>query len=292
MVSKISDTVVSADGTSSGVGTVSRLDPVARRLAAAGDQQSPSVLEWLEGQQERKVMRRRAAMCSIGGWLLMTTAAIVSSFVAVHMSNDVQEIMKGGFMDPGSGFLVTESGVPLAVIYLPWLLVVVAALLVIGGFISWIVEKIPGFSNTVSAIDWSAASDAVTRLLTIGCTYPEAFRTAAKVAHSKPSRIWLMQAAERVEHGGPDVAPSPRSSGDAAVLELLIDAAESEPHRQWKVAANHFLELARRRLVLLLQSTPMITTIISGLLVWIAISATLGWMWRAVAQLIGGLTYW
>ncbi len=256
-----------------------QLDPVAERLAAAGDQQSRSFLEWLEGQHQRKIMRRRAVFCTIGGWLLMTAAAIVSSLVAISMSQDIREILEGEL----------DQQVPMTVVYLPMLLVVISLFLVVGGLVGWIAEKIPGFSNTVSAIDWSATSDAVTRLLSIGCTYPEAFRTAAKVVRSRPSRKWLIQAADRVERGGPEVAPTPYSSGDAAVLELLIDAAQFEPQRQWKVAADHFLELARRRLVLLLQSMPMIATIISGLLIWIAISVTLGWMWRAVAQMIRGL---
>jgi hypothetical protein len=259
-----------------------RLDPVARRLASAGDQQSPSVLEWLEGQHERNVMRRRAMWCTTGGWALMSAAAIVSSTVAIVMSRDIRQ-------------LIHEIGVEVAgpptYLYLPVLLVIIAVVLVVGGLIGWLMERVPGFSQTVSAIDWSAASDAVTRLLSIGCTYPEAFRTAATVARSRVSRSWLMQAAERVERGGPEVAPSRSSNGDAAVLELLIEAAEHEPHRQWKIAADHFFRLARRRLVLLLQSIPMIATIISGLLIWLAISSTLGWMWRAVGQLIRGITY-
>ena len=260
--------------------TARQLDPVAQRLAAAGDQQSQSFIEWLDGQHQRRAMRRRATLCAIGGWLLMTAAAIVSSLVAISMSGDIRVLLEGEI----------ESGVPLTVVYLPMMLVLIALFLVVGGFFGWMAEKIPGFSKTISAIDWSATSDAVTRLLSIGCTYPEAFRTAAKIARSKPSRQWLTRAAERVERGGPEVVPTPYSSGDAAVLELLIDAAQFEPQRQWSVAADHFLELARRRLVLLLQSTPMISTIISGLLVWIAISATLGWMWRAVAEMIRGFS--
>jgi hypothetical protein len=69
----------------------------------------------------------------------------------------------------------------------------------------------------------------------------------------------------------------------------MIDAADVEPQRQWQVASDHFLELASRRLVLLLQSTPMIATIVSGLLIWISISTTLGWLWTAVAQMLQGL---
>lgn len=259
-----------------------KLDPVAERLVAAGEAQSAHVLEWLDGQHQRKLMRRRAVVCALGGWGLMTTAAIVSSLVALSMSNDMRQIVQGE--------LIPNMGVPRAVIVLPWLLVSIVVVLVVGGLIGWLWGRIPGFSRTESAIDWSAASDAVTRLLSVGCTFPEAFRTAAAVTRSNPSRNWLIRAAERVESGGPQVMPTGNSDRDAAVLESMIQLTGSEPHQQWEVAANHFFDVACRRLVVLLQSTPMLATIISGLLIWVAISATLGWMWRAVASLIQGLT--
>lgn len=258
------------------------LDPVAQRLASAGEDQSPGVLQWLEAEQQRRTMRRRATLCAASGWLLMTCAAIVSSFVALNISHDVREIFGEG--------IVPGREIPLTITYLPILLVVIAVFFVVGGIAGWVWGAIPGLSKTISAIDWSATSDAVTRLLSIGCTYPEAFRTAAKVVRGNARRTWLIRAAERVERGGPDVAFSPYAHGDAAMLELMIDASESEPQRQWKVASEHFLDLARERLMLLLQSTPMISTIISGLLVWVSISATLSWMWRSVAELLRGLT--
>lgn len=258
------------------------LDPVAQRLASAGEDQSPGILQWLEAQQQRRTMRRRATLCAASGWLLMTTAAIVSSFVALNISHDVRQIFDEG--------IVPGRGIPMTITLLPILLVVIAAFLLVGGIAGWFLGAIPGLSKTNSAIDWSATSDAVMRLLSIGCTYPEAFRTAAKIVRGKSRRTWLIRAAERVERGGPDVAFSPYLQGDAAMLELMIEASESEPQRQWKVAADHFLELARERLMLLLQSTPMISTIVSGLLIWVSISATLSWMWRSVAELLRGLT--
>jgi hypothetical protein len=257
-----------------------KLDPVATRLAAAGDEQAAGVLEWLDSQQQRDAMRKRATWCTVGGWLLMTTAAIVSSVVTIGMSGNVREAFE---------LMTPEPDLPLSVIIAPLLLGTIAVFFVVGGIVAWFAERIPVFSNTASAIDWSSASDAVTRLLSAGCTYPEAFRTAAQVSRCKPSRLWLTQAAARVERGGVNVVTSANTRGDAAVLEMMIDAADIEPQRQWQVAADHFLDLARRRLVLLLQSTPMIATIISGLLIWISISTTLGWLWRAVAEMIQGL---
>ena len=216
-----------------------RLDPVARRIAAAGDAQAPNVLQWLDSQHQRNGMRRRAILCAAAGWTLMCVAAVISSAVAIIMSHDIGKILdeigiNGGLSSPR---------------VLPWLLVAAAVFLVVGGLIAWTAGRFPGCSQTVSAIDWSSASDAVTRLLAIGCPYPEAFRTAATVARGRGSRRWLLDAADRVENGGPDVVPSRASSGDVAVLELLIEAARSEPQHQWGVAADHFFDVARRRLV-------------------------------------------
>ena len=74
---------------------------------------------------------------------------------------------------------------------------------------------------------------------------------------------------------------------DAAMLELLVDAGDGEPAEQWKIASDHFLGVARRRMALLLGSVPILATVVAGIIVWVAISATLGWMWLAVAELIG-----
>ena len=93
-----------------------------------------------------------------------------------------------------------------------------------------------------------------------------------------------------MERGGPEVPLRSPSRGDAAVLESLVGVPTQEPQRQWQVAAEHFLEVATGRLMLLLQSMPIVSTIIAGLLIWIAIASTLGWMWRAVANMISGLT--
>ncbi len=254
-----------------------QLDPVAQRLAAGGHDHASSVLDWLEGQQQRDAMNRQATWCSAGGWLLMTVAAIISSGVAVVMSRDVHQLFDED--------LHLASGIPWSVTYLPIVLVLIATTLLIGGAIALLAGAIPGLSTTRSAIDWSTVSDAMTRLLSVGCTYPEAFRTAAQVTRTRSSRRWLDRAANRVERGEAEI-DSQFPAGDSAVLELMVDSSQSEPARQWAIAADHFFEVANRRLMLLLSAAPILSTIFSGLLVWISIAATLGWMWKAVAELI------
>lgn len=260
--------------------SLGNLDPVAMRLSAAGDNRASTVTQWMHAQQQRKILRRRATWCGVGAWLMMTAAALIGSYVAIDIAIDVREI----FTD--------DLGLarPTSVIVVPVVLLFAAGVLTVGGLWGWLTGSVPGYSQAFSALDWSACSDAVRRLLQVGCTYPEAFRTAASAARTKASRSWLMAAASRVESGVDGTPSTPGARGDLATLELMIDAAQSEPQKQWGIAAEHFWELASRRMVLLIQTTPVIATIVSGILVWISISATLGWMWRAVIEMIRGFS--
>ncbi len=211
----------------------------------------------------------------------MVFASLVSFAVAFQMSREARAIFDKSFETP------IEMGPALMVV--PFVLAVAAGVILVGGLLAWSWGWFPGWSRTVSAIDWSTGSDAVARLLSAGCTYPEAFRLAAEVTRSHSSRTWFKQAADRVEQGGPHVSASAYGRGDTAMLEALVEPSRQEPDRQWRIASAHFFEVATRRLVLLLQAVPMISTILSGLLIWIAVSSTLGWMWRAVAEMIRGL---
>lgn len=257
------------------------LDPVATRLSQGGEQDTPTVLQWLESEQQRKNMRRRAKWCAIAGWSLLSLTTVVSAFLAFHFGQSLRELIAGD--------IETELTAPWALSVIPIALVLLAIALLLIGPLAWSVGRVPGFSKTLAAIDWSSTSDAVNRLLSVGCTYPEAFRTAAKVSTSSPSRDWLLRAADRVERGGQPVDQAAAINSDSAVLESLIATADAQPQHQWQIAAEHFLDVARRRLVLVLQSTPMLSTILSGLILWASISITLGWMWRLAAQMIQGL---
>ena len=259
-----------------------RGDAVAKRLAAAGDAANHNVIEWMTAQQERTMMRRRATWCAVGGWVLMAAAGVVSCVVATVMAGVGREMLTEPYPSPNVGLASSLEVVPV-------LLGVTAAAIILGGILAWWGEWFPGWSRTISAIDWSSVSDAVARLIAVGCTYPEAFRLAAKVARNRHSRSWLRAAADRVEHGEPPIATASIQRGDTALLESLVEPAQHEPARHWSLAANHFLEVATRRLVLFLQSMPMISTLIAGLLVWIAIASTLGWMWRSVRVLMQDL---
>lgn len=268
----------------------SKLDSVASLLATVPGN-SAAAIEWIEGQREIEVLRRRAKFCLFSGWLMLTLAAIVSAVVAWVMSRSVVEIFQNPFgFDMGSGELLSNSSM-WVVIYTPWLLAAIAVALVLGGLLGYVSGRLPGLRSTLSAIEWSSASNAVARLLSAGFTFPDAFRATAQTLGRGHCRSWFLHAADRVEAGKSPVSNLPNSSGDVAVLELLLGAAESQPQTQWQLASEHFLEVGRRRLMLLSHSVPLIATVLTGFLIWISISATLGWMWKAVGSMVNGFGF-
>ena len=257
------------------------LDPIANRLASAGEENAGSMLQWIEGQQQRSVMNRQATWCMASGFCVVTAAAIISSLISLVFSHEMKALFRDD-LPRGVGAMSSVMTMPIA-------LAAVTALLIIGGAVAWSSGHVPGLRSVRSAIDAAAAGDAIARLLAIGCTYPEAFKMAADVTRTGGNRNWLLRAADQVQRGASPPQALQSSSGDAAMLELLVDAGEGEPAQQWKIASDHFYGVAKRRMALLLGAVPILATVIAGLIVWLAISATLGWMWLAVADLIGTL---
>ncbi|MCG8650696.1 MAG: hypothetical protein MI861_12740 [Pirellulales bacterium] len=256
----------------------SRQDPVAARLAAAGNDLSADVLQWLELRRQHDRMDRRATWSSVSGWLLTTLAAVVSSFVAVMVSRSAKQFWDQNWMQ--------YRDIPASMTYVPIVLAAAAGLLLLGGLVGWLANRFPGLRATRAAIDWSLTSDAMTRLLAVGCTYPEAFRTAAKVTRTRINRRWFQSAARRVEHGGSEIPKTISTGRELAIIELLIDHSSPEPSRQWRLASEHFYQLAQRRLELLIGAAPVLSMVVSGLLIWLSVAASSGWMWHAAEQLI------
>ena len=133
------------------------LDPVATRLSQGGEQDAPTVLKWLEGEQQRKNMRRRAKWCATAGWLLLSLTTVVSAFLAYHFGQSLKELI--------SGDIETELTAPWALSIIPITLAVLALVVLLIGPFAWSIGRVPGFSKTLSASDWSSTSDAVNRLL-------------------------------------------------------------------------------------------------------------------------------
>jgi hypothetical protein len=200
----------------------------------------------------------------------------VGAFVAWSFSQNAEEIFDGKM--------------PIASILFPPILIVLTCVCFVGGLIAFFRLAFPGLASTSQAIDWSGTGDAVSRLLAAGCTYPDAYRAAAEVAHTSNSRRWLHQAATRIDQGALAIGDARNAAGDAAVVELLIQANETDPSQSWRAVADHFIEIARSRLALLLSTAPIVATLLAGLIVWLSISSTLGAMWRHALQSMGSFS--
>ncbi len=268
---------------------VTRLDPVASRLASAENVEPTLVLDWLEGRQQRNALHRRTFWCSLGAWMLVTAAAVIGSAVAIKFAHDTREAFADvTIWSSGWNYDYKIVHPPIAIQVVPPLLALVAAILLIGGLVAWCLGRFPGHSWTSSAIDWSNVSDAVWRLLSVGCTYPESFETAAKVSRCGSNRLWLRQSAEQVQRGASEFPSGKASNGDVAMLQTLVQTSDAQPSARWRLAQEYFGEVAQRRVALLQATVPIVSTLVAGLLIWLSISATLGWMWATVGRMMTG----
>ena len=264
---------------------VAASDAVVSRLVSAGATPA-TVLEWIESRQRRRSLHRRALWCALGAWGLVTTAATAAGLVAFKFARDIEK----AFGDLKIMDLVKYEEhlieLPVTVHIVPPFLLAIACLLLIGGLLALLTDHFPGLRAAQSAIDWEGTSDAVSKLLGVGCTYPDSFEVAAKVARTSSNRRWLNEATEQVKQGSA-VVNATTMTGDTVMLHALLDVTEREPAKRWLVVRRHFAEVARRRLALLQATLPVISTLLAGLLIWISISATLGWMWVTVARMVG-----
>ena len=266
---------------------VKRLDPVASRLAASGKAEASLVLDWLEGRQQRNALHRRAFWCSFSAWMLVTTAAVVGSAAAIKFAHDAREAFTVLKIDQDAwNYQYTVKTPPMTLDIIPPVLGVIAAILLVGGLVAWLCGRFPGHRWTCSAIDWSNISDAMSRLLSVGCTYPEAFDAAAEVSRTAGNRTWLRNAADQIRQGVTQLSIRAGGDNDVAILAALVENADVKPSQNWRLAKEHFGEVARRRVDLLQATLPIISTLIAGLLIWVSISATLGWMWATIGAMI------
>ncbi|WP_372725206.1 hypothetical protein [Novipirellula sp.] len=263
---------------------VKKLDAVSQRLMASGTQHEASVLQWLDGQQKRRNMTKRAIWSTTGGWLFVIASGIVASLVAIKISIDVK------VLTTSTDGLFGDVETPQRVMWVPYITVVMSVLIIGFALVGIVRGALPGYRSTKSAIQWAAVSDAVSRLLAAGYTYSEAFTAAASVVKQGTAYVWLNDTIRRLERGESNVGLTSWSRGDAAMLEAIVDGATVSPERQWQIASDHFSDVAHRRLVLLTQLMPLFSTVVAGGLIWIAVSTTLGWFWYSVSSMIGGLT--
>ncbi|TWT51197.1 hypothetical protein Pla22_39740 [Rubripirellula amarantea] len=279
-------------------------DPVAKRLITNSENRNDSVeaqrlaMHWLAGQVQRSRMRRRAWVCVMMAWSTIAIAAVASAATAYMMANNIAAIFDSNsaslnnFHDPyANPHPLPDRGFSNVV---PGLLLAIAIMVLAAGAITLLRRRLPGIQSVIDSLDWATGCDAVARLLHQGCTYSESFSLTAGILRDGIVRDWFAEFAARTNRGQPFFASQQLIEGDAAMLRLLVSSdehtevpASSLPER-WTTAANHFESVSQRRLGIMTHFIPPAATLMSGLLVWIALSASLGWMWRAMGSTLGG----
>lgn len=301
-------------------------DPVSQRLADAGpsatetrsasqsshdiDADSQTVMqqrhfEWLDRQQRRKEIRRDATRCATMAWGLMTTIATLGSLVAFVFHRNLTQAF------PSTDDRVFDPSVSLTIQTVPYLLAITAALLFVLGGLAIASGRFPGQRSTLLGVDWATACDAVSQFLSTQSTYSDSLRGAAVLFASKRFGIpfqssrtvasWLESAAIRIDSGRKLFEPNSTESGDQEKLRLLVHSmsqdsnqndasgADFNPSHRWNEASEYFMTVSQQRLEVLTYSLPSIATVLSGILLWVSISASLGWMWQSVAAMLKNL---
>jgi len=251
--------------------------------------QSPSqpqlLRSWLDQQRERDHMRQQTKRCAFKAWLTLAALAIASTGIALYFYLTTADLLPTtdarhwfSLTDRGPDTRLTSSGVPLLILFL----IGTNVLIVLALPLAWSLGRLPGFRSALSSVDWATAGDAMSRLLTIGCPYPDALRTTASVVSNGTERRWLLEAATRVETGG-QIAPVGEQTPESTVLQTMLSSQETPMQRNWQLASEHYQIVAQRKIELLLGAVPILVTILAGLILWISVMATLGSMWSTLA---------
>ena len=261
-------------------------DAVTRRLQLAPSQNPEAVVGWLEHQLERDGMRQQVWTCALKAWITITGIAAASTAIAWYFQATTANAMQiFDFSNANAGSL--SEGLHS---YMPMILLTTTMLLLTMLPLAWAFGRLPGFSSALSSVDWATTGVAMSRLLTIGCPYPEAFRTTAKAIACSGQRQWLLDAANRVEAGGQAIPEDCHQAPGSAILHVILSTQRSPMQREWQLASEHYLEVAQRKIGLITGAAPVVATILAGTILWLSISTTLNAMLTAFRSFMEDFT--
>lgn len=252
------------------------------------------ILRFSVAHQERVQIQNRISWYGIGSWLMVITAATVGAVFAFMLSDFIDDVFNEVARDGYSNGLL-QPWPPKIIATLIALVAVLSLIMLIGGLL---LKRLPGTYGVIVAADWANVCDALGQLIKTGTAYPEAFRAARSISRTSELRRWLSQLAEGIESGrsGPisKIAAKSITTRDSAMVAVLVEHSEQDPSAGWMVAAKQFDRIARRRFELNRTMLPIFSTLVAGLLLWLSLAGTLGWMWRRIYDLIDrmGMLYW
>ena len=249
---------------------IARPDQITEQLAASSNADASALISWAEYCSHRDAMLHRTTMCALASWLLVFSAATLSTIMAWHFQNSTLEIMAVFNDDPAAnGFLSNTSR------YLIASLVLTCVVFAILPF-AWRKNLVPVFRKLRNDIDWTTIGHAMGHLTPLGTPYPAAFSLTAACLRCQSHRKWLERAAQSVEAGQPVIPVDGPVPPNKAVLQAVLANPESMTQDNWNAVAQHYESCSKRTLSLLLAAAPVASTLLAGMILWLAITSTFG----------------
>ena len=251
------------------VGTA-RTDAITKQLAASPNADESALLGWSEYCTTRDAMLHRTTLCALAGWLLVSSAAILSAIMAWHFQNSTLELLE--VLNDGP---TTDASLSNSSRHLLAFLVLTCVVFAILPF-AWQKNFVPFFRKVRNDIDWTTIGHAMAHLTPLGTPYPAAFRLTAASLRCQSHREWLERAARSVEAGQPVIPADRPGHPNTAVLHAVLANPDSMTQDNWNAVAQHYESCSKHTLSLLLAAVPVAASLLAGMILWLAITSTFG----------------
>ena len=284
---------------------IAKNDPITEQLASASCHDE--IRNWLDFCLMRDVLRKKAATCALMGWVSVTVLTMLCTLMLGYFQISTSKMLRflASFHDPQGNNdatipfrpweaslvepLTDPQGASLTALLQPWLPLICLISLCIACFLlplAWKQNLIPGFRSLRNSINYMTLGQAMSQMIGLGLPYPRAFRASAETLPKSPLQGWIYRAADSVE-AGQSLLPAtmPCRAEDTALLNL-IQRTDSETQNEWLLIANHYEAAAKRQLSLLAGAVPVAATLISGLILWLSVSFSLGSFWGSLFKQI------
>jgi hypothetical protein len=264
---------------------IAKTDKISEHLAASSNADASALISWAQYCSQRDAMQHRITSCALTSWLLIFSAAALSTIMAWHFQTStlkVMEVFNDGSVADGSRTNNSQ--------YLIVFLVLTCVTFGVLPF-AWKKNFVPLFRKLRNDIDWTTIGHAMGQLTPLGIPYPVAFRLIATSLRCESHRKWLQHAAQNVEAGQP-VSPADRPSHpNTAVLHAVLSNPDSMSQDDWNAVAQHYDSCSKRTLSLLLAAVPVASTLVAGMILWLAVTSTFGDFLRTLTSSVQQLGF-
>ncbi|MGI9468581.1 MAG: hypothetical protein ACR2OA_15800 [Rubripirellula sp.] len=260
---------------------LSKTDQISQQLVSSPGADATALMSWVEYCTQRDAMLHRTTNCALASWLLVFSAATLSTLMAWHFQNSTLEVLE-----------VFHDGNPPDGSFSGYLIPILLLNCVLCGLLpfAWRKNLVPLFRKLRNDIDWTTIGNAMGQLTPLGIPYPAAFRLTAGSLRCESHRKWLEGAARNVEAGKPVIPENLSNGPNTAVLHAVLSNPDSMVN-DWKAVAQHYDSCSKQTLSMLLAAIPIAATLVAGLILWFSITSTFGDFYRMLGSSIEQLGY-